>query len=156
MSIHEEVELLRNIPMFSKLQPSKLKLIAFTSRRVSFKAGDELFKQGEMGDTAYVLISGAADVIVEGGPQGPVKVLTVGQNQIVGEIAILRDVPRTATVVATAPTDVLVITKDLFFSLLREFPEIGIEMLRHLADRLDRTTTRLRQLVADQDTGGGG
>ena len=64
MSLNEEVDLLRNIPLFSNIEPSKLKLLAFTSERLTFPAGQELFHQGDMGDTAYIIIDGKADVTV--------------------------------------------------------------------------------------------
>ena len=99
MSLNEEVELLRNIPMFANIEPSKLKLLAFTSERMAFKDGDVLFRQGEQGDSAYVIIGGEADVIVDT-PKGPLTVAKLKRNDIVGEIAILCDVPRTATVKA--------------------------------------------------------
>ncbi len=52
MSLNEEVDLLRQIPLFSKIDPSKLKLLAFTSERLTFGSGQDLFQQGDVGDTA--------------------------------------------------------------------------------------------------------
>ena len=147
MSMQEEVELLRNIPLFAKIDPSKLKLLAFTSERLTYAAGEILFEQGDAGDAAYIIIGGEADVIV-GTPGGPLVVATLKQNEIVGEIAILCDVPRTATVQAKTQLTSLRITKDLFFSLVVEFPEIAVEIMRELAHRLERTTTQLREAVS--------
>ena len=147
MSLNEEVELLRNIPLFAKIEPSKLKLLAFTSERLTFKAGDVLFRQGDMGDAAYILIEGKAEVAVET-PKGPLKVASLGKNDLVGEIAILCDVPRTATVTAETEVVALRVTKDLFFRLVTEFPQIAIEIMRELAHRLERTTGDLREISA--------
>lgn len=144
MSLNEEVELLRNIPMFANIEPSKLKLLAFTSERMAFKDGDILFRQGEQGDSAYVIIGGEADVIVDT-PKGPLTVAKLKRNDIVGEIAILCDVPRTATVKAASKLEAMVIAKDLFFRLIMEFPQMAVEIMRELARRLDHTT---RQLTA--------
>ena len=148
MSLQEEVEILRNIPLFAKIDPSKLKLLAFTSERLTYAPNDTLFEQGDTGDAAYILIGGEADVIVST-PGGPLVVATLKQNEIVGEIAILCDVPRTATVRAKTQLTSLRITKDLFFSLVIEFPEIAVEIMRELAARLERTTTQLREAVAE-------
>jgi CRP/FNR family cyclic AMP-dependent transcriptional regulator len=101
MSIKEEVEVLRAIPLFSKMEPAKLKLLAFTSQRLTFEEGQPLFVQGDPGDAAYIVLDGDADVSITT-PQGPVKVATVGRHAIIGEVAILCDVPRTATVTASA------------------------------------------------------
>ena len=142
MSLNEEVELLRNIPMFANIEPSKLKLLAFTSERMTFKDGDILFRQGEQGDSAYVIIGGEADVIVDS-PKGPLTVYKLKRNDIVGEIAILCDVPRTATVKATSKLEAMVIAKDLFFRLIMEFPQMAVEIMRELARRLDATNRKL-------------
>lgn len=142
MSLNEEVELLRNIPMFANIEPSKLKLLAFTSERMAFKDGDILFRQGEQGDSAYVIIGGEADVIVDT-PKGPLTVAKLKRNDIVGEIAILCDVPRTATVKASSKLEAMVIAKDLFFRLIMEFPQMAVEIMRELARRLDATNRKL-------------
>ena len=65
MSLNEEVELLRSVPLFANIEPSKLKLLAFTSERLTFPAGQDLCKQGDIGDAAYVIVSGDADVIID-------------------------------------------------------------------------------------------
>jgi len=101
MSLSQDVEVLRTIPLFAKIEPSKLKLLAFTSERLEFMDGDELFHQGDVGDAAYIILEGAADVMVDS-PNGAVKVARLKRNDIIGEIAILCDVPRTATVVAAS------------------------------------------------------
>jgi CRP/FNR family transcriptional regulator, cyclic AMP receptor protein len=147
VSLNEEVELLRNIPLFAKLEPSKLKLLAFTSERITYEAGQILFHQGDVGDAAYIIVEGSASVLVETGG-GEIEVATLGRNDFVGEIAILCDVPRTATVKATAQTVTLRITKDLFFRLVAEFPEMSVEIMRELASRLEHTTQQLREALA--------
>lgn len=147
MSLQQEVELLRNIPLFAKIDASKLKLLAFTSERLTYSAEDIIFEQGDAGDAAYIIIGGEADVIVST-PGGPLTVATLKQNEVVGEIAILCDVPRTATVQAKTQLTTLRISKDLFFNLVVEFPEIAVEIMRELAHRLEQTTARLREAVA--------
>ncbi len=143
MSLNEEVDLLRKIPLFAKIDPSKLKLLAFTSERLTFAAGQELFHQGDVGDTAYIIIDGDADVLVDS-PGGELTVAKLAKNDLVGEIAILIDVPRTATVRAVGELTTLAISKDLFFQMVAEFPEMAVEIMRELAHRLERTTTQLR------------
>jgi CRP/FNR family cyclic AMP-dependent transcriptional regulator len=143
VSLNEEVELLRNIPMFSKIDPSNLKLLAFASERVIFGQGQELFHQGDSGDTAYIIIDGNADVLIDS-PGGELAVARIGKNELVGEIAILCDVPRTATLRADDQVTTLAISKDLFFQMVREYPDMGIEIMRELAQRLEQTNAQLR------------
>jgi CRP/FNR family cyclic AMP-dependent transcriptional regulator len=147
MTINEEVELLRKIPLFAKVEPAKLKLLAFASERAVFAPSENLFYQGDLGDAAYIIIEGEAEVLING-PGGPIPVATVGKNDFVGEIAILCDVPRTATVRAKSALTTLRITKDLFLRMLLDFPAIGIEVMRVLAQRLEHTTERLRDALA--------
>ena len=147
MSLNEEVELLRNIPLFSKIEPSKLKLLAFTSERLTYGDGQDLVVQGDMGDSAYIIVAGTADIIVET-PDGPLTVASVGKNDIIGEIAILCDVPRTATVRASSEVTTLRISKELFFQLVNEFPQMAVEIMRVLALRLDIATKKLREAMS--------
>lgn len=147
MGLNEEVELLRNIPLFANIAPSKLKLLAFTSERISYDANQVLFNQGEIGDAAFIIIEGEADITIDS-PQGPITVATVGRNDIIGEIAILCDVPRTASVRAKNKLETLVISKDLFFRLIMEFPQIAVEIMRELAHRLNQANEKLREALA--------
>jgi CRP-like cAMP-binding protein len=147
MILKDEVELLRRVPLFAGVEPSKLKLLAFTSDRMSFEAGQTLFEQGDPGDAAYVVLNGSAEVLVNrAGSQ--IKVADLEKNAIVGEIAILCDVPRTATVRAQDRLETLRISKDQFLRMLAEFPDMAIEIMRVLADRLGRTTAELSEARA--------
>ena len=147
MTLEEDVELLRNIPLFAKIEPSKLKLLAFTSQRLTFNPGDSLFKQGDEGDALYIIMEGTADILVDT-PGGQITVATMGKNDFVGDIAVLCDVPRTATVTATSKLTTLRVTKDLFFQLVCQFPQIAIEIMRELAHRLDVTTRQLQEAIS--------
>lgn len=144
MLLKDEVELLRRVPLFANVAPAKLKLLAFTSERISYASGQTLFHQGDQGDAAYVVLSGSAEVLVDS-PSGQIKVATVEPNSIVGEIAILCEVARTATVKASGPLEALRIRKDHFLRLLAEFPEMTVEIMRVLADRLSHTTAELTE-----------
>ena len=141
-SLKEEVEVLRRVPLFAQLDPAKLKLLAFASERMTFLPGQDLCKQGDVGDAAYVIISGEADILVnQNGNE--IVVAQVGENAVIGEIAVLCEVPRTATVRATTKLQTLKIDKETFLRLIREFPDMGIEIMRELADRLTKTTSEL-------------
>ncbi len=148
MSLKEEVELLRQIPLFAGIEPSKLKLIAFTSERVTFDAGHVLFRHHDAADAAYVVIEGEAEVLVDG-PTGPVLVARMTRNAVVGEMGILCDVPRTATVRAAERLVCLRIGKDEFIRMINEFPQIAMAVIREIAARLERSTENLRQALVE-------
>lgn len=137
-----EVELLRRVPLFSGMEPTKLKLLAYTSDVVTYRAGQVLFRRGDLGDAAYVIIEGDAEVSIAT-ETGDIPVAQLHDGDFLGEIAILCDTPRTATVTASSDLKALRIRKERFFELLRQFPELAIELTRVLAERLARTTAEL-------------
>jgi CRP/FNR family cyclic AMP-dependent transcriptional regulator len=149
MSLQEEVELLRNIPLFSKIDPSKLKLLAFTSERLAYQDDQILFNQGDSGDAAYIIMSGGAAILINT-DTGPIEVARLKKGDVVGEIAILCDVPRTATVQAKDSLTTLKVTKDTFFRLVTEFPQIAVEIMRELAARLEQTNAQLRAALSSK------
>jgi CRP-like cAMP-binding protein len=149
MSLSDEFECLRKVPMFANVDAARLKLLAFTSDRLVFAPGDVVFRQGEPGDAAYFIVSGSAEILVSN-LDGEMSVAAIGENEMVGEIAILCDVPRTATVRAVSELVTLRISKDRFFTVLEEFPEMAVGIMRELARRLESTTVRLREALAAQ------
>jgi CRP/FNR family transcriptional regulator, cyclic AMP receptor protein len=148
MSLKEEYELLRRVPYFAEIEPAKLKLLAFMSERVAFDPGMRLFRQGDPGDAAYLIISGEAEVTRET-PSGPVLLATLGANEIVGDMAILGDVPRNATVSAKTRLVTLRISKEPFMRMVREFPSMAVAMMQELAGRLAATNDQLGATVAE-------
>jgi CRP-like cAMP-binding protein len=140
--LNTEVDLLRRIPLFAGIEPARLKLLAYTSDAVTYRPGQVLMKQGDIGDAAYVIIKGDAEVLISS-KAGDIAVATLRDGDFVGEIAILCDTPRTATVRAKSELKALRIRKEPFFELLHQFPEMAVEMTRLLAERLTRTTAEL-------------
>jgi CRP-like cAMP-binding protein len=148
MSLKQEFELLRRVPFFAEIEPAKLKLLAFMSERVAFDPGKRLCRQGDPADAAYLIIDGHAEVVVET-PGGPVVVATLGANEIVGEIAILCNIPRTATVRAKDRLITLRISKEPFMRMVREFPNMAVSIMQELALRLESTNNQLRTALAE-------
>lgn len=142
MTLETEVQSLKQVPMFRDIDPARLKLLAFTSERVSFDQGQRFFSQGDGADAAYVILQGKADVAIET-PQGELKVAELGQNALVGEMGILSDSPRSATIIAAAPTTALRIDKRVFLELLTQFPQMSIAVMRELASRLEKMNAQL-------------
>lgn len=144
MTLDTEVSSLRQVPLFRGVEPSRLKLLAFTSERVHFEAGQQLFARGDTADAAYLVLEGSAAVTIDG-PLGPFRLALLGANALVGEMGILADQPRSATVTAVDPTTALRIDRAVFLELLTQFPQIGITVMRELALRLEQTNQQLAQ-----------
>jgi CRP/FNR family cyclic AMP-dependent transcriptional regulator len=140
--LNTEVDLLRRIPLFAGIEPARLKLLAYTSDAVTYRPGQVIMRQGDIGDAAYVIIKGDAEVSISS-TAGDIPIATPRDGAFVGEIAILCDKPRTATVRATSELKALRIRKETFFELLHQFPEMAVEITRLLAERLTDTTADL-------------
>ena len=149
MSLQQEFEVLRRVPFFADIEPSKLKLLAFMSERVGFDDGKIVCRQGEPGDAAYLIIDGEADIVLEGGPGGPLTVATLGANEIVGEMSILTGAPRNATVRAKGRLVALRIAKDPFMRMVREFPAMAVSIMQELAHRVESSNNQLRTALSE-------
>jgi CRP-like cAMP-binding protein len=148
MKLSAEAAILSNSPLFRGVDPAQLRLLALVAEKRVFHDGEELMHHGEEGHSAYVLIDGAAEVFVlVGGRETPVAFLS--GNEIVGEMALLTDLPRTATVRARGRVEALRIDRETLLRLLREFPGMALELLRVMTKRLERTTRELGQARAD-------
>lgn len=146
--LNAEVDLLRRVPLFSGIEPSRLKLLAYTSDVVTYQESQVLFKQGDVGDAAYVIIKGDAEVIVPSDSR-EIVVAVLRDGAILGEIAILCDTPRNATIRAKGEVKALRIRKEPFFELLRQFPEMAVKVAQELAERLTKTTADLVKARAE-------
>ena len=142
MTLETEVQSLRQVPMFRDVDPARLKLLAFTSERVQFAGGQRFFSQGDPSDAAYVILDGRASVLLNT-PNGEIQVAELSDNALVGEMGILSDTPRSATIMAAEPTTALRIDKRVFLELLAQFPQMSLAIMRELAKRLERTNAQL-------------
>jgi len=149
MSLEQEVELIRQFPIFSKIQPAMQKLLCFSAERLTYDAGQVIFNAGDQADAAYVVIEGTVEISVPT-PSGPIVINTMQKNEILGEIAIVGEVPRTATAKAVSKLDTLKISKELFIKIIRENPDAAIELIKILASRLASTTSQLTRTRSGQ------
>lgn len=128
-------ELLKRAPLFSNCSKRELAAIAAIADEIDLKEGKELTRQGAPGREFFVLVDGTADVI-----KNQRKVNTLKAMDFFGEIALIHEAPRTATVKATSPVRALVITERNFNRLLKEHPEIQRKVLAALAERVGPST----------------
>ena len=138
VGLNEIVTMLKDIPLFGSIDRSKLKLLAFASKRVHFEPGQEVFHQGDPGDRAYVVIKGEVDVVLESEADQN-TVATLGRNEIFGEMALISKMPRTTTIRARTHVVLLTLSQDVFLRMVEENSEIASAMMRVLAERLAST-----------------
>jgi CRP/FNR family transcriptional regulator, cyclic AMP receptor protein len=128
---NEKVELIKKVPLFAGCSKGELEEIAHIADEIDLAEGKEMTREGSRGREFFVLLEGEADVTKNGS-----SINKLGSGDFFGEIALVSDSPRTATVTATSPVRALVITDRSFRRLLDEQPEIQRKVLVALAERL--------------------
>ncbi len=133
--LHESEEILRKIPLFDRCSAQQLRFIASRVRSREYPAGATLCKQGQGADEFFVIVDGSAQV------RRDASILrTMGPGDFFGEIALIDEGPRTATVVSSSPMRCLVIESQQFRSVLGQNADIAVHIL-------DAVTQRLRALL---------
>jgi len=128
---NEKIDAIRRAPLFADCSQRELEQIAQIADEIDLDEGKELTRLGQSGREFFVLLEGEADVSQDG------RVINkLGPGDFFGEIALVEDVPRTATVTATTPVRTLVITDRAFRQLLEKQPELQRKVLVALAERV--------------------
>ena len=130
-----KIELLRTVPLFSRCSRKELGEIAKLADEIDLPPGKEIIREGARGREFFVLVEGSVDV-----RKGRRKLGTLSDGDFVGEIALVSDIPRTASVTTASPLRALVISERSFRRLLQASPGIQLKVLDALAWRLAETT----------------
>jgi CRP-like cAMP-binding protein len=128
-----KVELIKRVPLFAKCSKAELRRIASIADEIDLAAGRVVIREGRRGSEFFVLIEGAVEVTA-----GEKRIRTLRGGDFFGEIALVSDLPRSATVTAATPLRVLVITRQGFRRLLEDSPGIQLKILQTLAERLSQ------------------
>ena len=118
----------RQVPVLAGLPHVVLEDLASRMRLEEAPDGEEIVREGEVGDRLYILKEGEAEVLARGEGEKDVPVVTLQKNDYFGEIALLRDVPRTATVRAKGPVELYTLGRDDFQELLERSEELESAM----------------------------
>ncbi len=128
---------LANLPLFEALEPASLHELILRARVVTLEAGKVLFRQGEPSNSLYVVVDGAVTPIAEGDARRKLAVLERGD--FVGEIGLVTQQPRNATVAALVDSKLIAIDRGVLFPLMRQEPKLALGILRPVRQRmLDR------------------
>ena len=142
MAIDSDTDILRGVALFSGLTDEQLKIVAFSSERVSFKADQFLYQKGDKATATFVILSGNAELVSGSEKKGTTNT-PVLPGAFAGETSVLTDSPRRASLRAVDDVSALKISRDLLLRLAEEFPEIGIKMFKMLENRLNQTLGEL-------------
>jgi CRP-like cAMP-binding protein len=136
MTLSLEAGVLKQIPMFRDVELGKLKLMAFASERLRYGSGEVIVREGDDPDAVYVVLSGKVEVTRKGA-DGPIRVATLADGAIVGELSVLCDSLRTASIVAIDDVWMLKIEKSVFLDMMMHSPQLAMAVNRELARRLE-------------------
>src|SRR5687768_7101494 len=145
-NVAEVEETLRGVTLFSHLsQRQRARLARFATTR-DYRQGSTIVRQGDTSMSLYVILSGAVRVSRESeGGGGSVEVERLGPGGAFGEMGLIEDMPRAATVVADKPTTCALLAKWDFQNELRDDPEIALALLPVLTGRIRELDTMLAQ-----------
>lgn len=143
------VALLRQVPIFANMEAGALKLLAFSSTVLAVEDGEVICNEGDPADGVYVIDQGRVEIAVERGGVRT-RVAVVDRHEVVGEIAVILNQPRTATIQAMGPVRVVKIDADIFLRTVTANPEAALGVLRTLCERLSSMLLRFEELASRQ------
>lgn len=136
--------ILGEIPFFENFSGDELDFFSKNLSLRYFPAQTVLFKEGDIGDYLFFVVQGMVDVRLESTGSKQVIIATFDEGSCVGEMSIVDDYPRSATIVVTKPSELLLLTRNRFESICQQKPSIGIKFLHGLAKNL---SMRLRKMT---------
>jgi CRP-like cAMP-binding protein len=139
----DNVSFLARVPMFQGLSSAQIRRLAGRFVRRTYAAGADIVTQGKGGAGLFIVVSGAAEAVRVRMDGTKVVLNTFGSTDFFGELALLDDAPRTASVVCTEATECIVLSQWEFLGALREDAEIGIVILQELVKRFRRALQAL-------------
>lgn len=135
-----ERDALAQVPLFSGLAPRHLRRLSDLTEEQRYMEGASVVREGELGDTFYVILEGEAKVVAPSG-----RVLSrLLPGEYFGEISLLDGGPRTANVVAETPLTMLALERAAFLKMVEQEPAVAVKLMRHAASmlrRLERPTS---------------
>lgn len=142
------IEWLAKTPLFAGLAPNELETLARAAEVRDFTRDEVIFSMQEAGDGLYVISSGRVKVVVSSSGGKELILATLGPGQFFGEMALIDDSPRSASVIAQLPTRVFRLRRQDFERLLDTHPPIARKLLSELSQRLRRANAQMESLVS--------
>lgn len=138
---------LRQVPLFAGFEPADLRLLAGAARRVQFPSGSIVFQEGDPGDFLLVLAKGRVRVTLLGEDGAEIIIGLLDSPALLGEVALLDESPRSATVTTVEASEFLQIGRTPFLDMIRRHPAVALRMMTQLTRTLRRATEQVRSLA---------
>ena len=139
------ISMLKKAALFHEVPDKVLEHLAFSSQVLEYSPGDVLIEQGDPGDALYLVIEGSVSILRDG-----VVITRRGAGECIGEMALIDDAPRSASVVAAEHMKAIRITKDDFWRMIEEYPSVARHLLRLLTSRIRQDTLRQMRVLQEK------
>jgi CRP/FNR family transcriptional regulator, cyclic AMP receptor protein len=143
------IDLLIEIPLFDQIKSDDLKILARNMNFMDFQPREVIFTEGDKGDFVCFVTRGALDVVKKNDKGKDVVIATLGKGRSLGEMSIIDDSPRSATVKAKTQSTLLILTRKSFDQMLEQHPQIGVKLLKGIARLLSMNMRKTSSLLAD-------
>ena len=131
MALQDDIRNLSRLPAFRDIEPDALRLVALSAETRILRAGDVLFRQGDLSDGGYIVLSGKIALT-----SGKEPAIVVGPPILLGAAALLAETQRPATAQARQPSSVMKVPRDLYRRVLTEYPDSAVRVRQDIAARL--------------------
>lgn len=145
LTVSDKILLLRNIAIFADLNISELGAIATVTEEEEYPEQKTIIQEGEPGETVFLIIQGQVGVYKQGDQGQEMQLDTMGKGDYFGEMALFEEMERSATIRSLEPSRFLVLHKQEFNELVREYPRIALQICTALSHRLRKLQSRLAQ-----------
>lgn len=144
------IDIIMDIPFFADLDGHELAVVAKRMNYFEITKGETLFNEGDPGDSVCFVVRGSLDIYKQAATLGgQVRISTVSKNQSIGEMAVIDEYTRSATVKARQDTAIVALTKRGFEAILVENPAVGAAILKKIASRVSMNLRRTTSQLAD-------
>lgn len=145
MSLENDINLLRQVQMFSDFHDEHLRLIAFGSQKISHVQGYELFREGQATDGGYVVVSGQIELLSFQN-ENVTSLGLFGPGSLLGEIALISMNKRVGTAIVRQDCEVLKISRIVMHRILNEYPELAVSLQRKISASIISFTKDLEKV----------
>jgi CRP/FNR family transcriptional regulator, cyclic AMP receptor protein len=144
------IDMIMDIPFFAMLDSLELAVVAKHMNYYEIVMGETLFREGDPGDSVCFVVNGALDVFKQASTTGkPVHLATVTRHKSIGEMAVIDEYTRSATVKARSDAGIVALTKSGFNAILDENPKVGAAILKKIATLVSMNLRRTSSKLAD-------
>jgi len=145
VALSDKILLLKKIDIFEGLSVAELSAVGSVTEQVFHKAQEIVIRAGEIGETMFLILDGEVSVHIPDQTGGEIEVDRIRSGDYFGEMALFENIPRTATVRTQTRTRLLVLHKQEFNEIVREYPQIALEICKVLSARIRKLHGRIKQ-----------